>query len=153
MQSEIKVGQQVVRFDAEATKRLYVEAMAVAGADSCDCASCRNFAAQRNSVYPGDFVSLLKRLGVNPLVELEAFDYDFDLKQPRHLYGGWFPFCGELLEGADWRPEHNAGASEWWFTESFPSLGISAEKRVCAVEFLVEVPWTNPEESTVAHRS
>jgi hypothetical protein len=37
--------------DVEATRAGY-ETISAGGAESCDCAGCRNFLAQRDSVYP-----------------------------------------------------------------------------------------------------
>jgi hypothetical protein len=43
--------------DVEATRAGY-ETISVGGAESCDCAGCRNFLAQRDSVYPAEVLNL-----------------------------------------------------------------------------------------------
>jgi hypothetical protein len=140
MNTEIHVGPQVVVCDREATIALYANAMNVPGANQCGCVSCKNFAAQRSSVYPDEFLSVLKQLGGDPLRELEAFDYDFDNRE-RHLYGGWFVFCGELVEGTSWRPEQEPSRFSYWFTTSFPRGGLPTDVPLCAIEFCAEIPW------------
>jgi hypothetical protein len=87
MVTELRIGQQLVRIDTEATAALYRSADTHAGANECTCASCRNFAEQRATAYPDSFVALLRKLGVDSAKELEAFDYDFDDIGGMHLYG------------------------------------------------------------------
>ena len=99
MQSELRLLQQTVRFDREATTVLYWDTITVPDADECACISCKNFAAQRSKLYPEEFLKLLDDLGADSRKEWEAFDYDFERENsPDHLYGGWFLFCGELIE-------------------------------------------------------
>ena len=114
--------------------------MGLPGADECGCVSCKNFAAQRASIYPDEFLTLLKQVGADPSKELEAFDYDFGGRD-RHLYGGWFVFSGQLLEGAGWRPELQSRHFSYWFTDSFPHGGLPSDVPLCAVEFCAELPW------------
>ncbi len=58
-----------------------------------------------------------------------------------HLYGGWFLLCGEIAEGAEWRPAIESREFKYWFTENFPSGGSRSEGTLCAVEFCTSVPW------------
>jgi hypothetical protein len=142
MNTELRIGQQLITFDPEATVALYANPLTVAGANECSCTSCKNFAAQRTSVYPAEFLSLLSQLGADPLKELEAFDYGSGPENPkRRLYGGWFAFSGEVREGATWRPEHRQGTFTYWFTTNFPGGGLPQESKFCAVEFIAELPW------------
>jgi hypothetical protein len=93
MERELCFGQQKVRFDREATARLYRDIITVAGAECCACISCKNFAAQRTNVYPQEFLRLLNELGADASRDWEAFDYNFGPDNPHiHLYGGWFLF-------------------------------------------------------------
>jgi len=142
MNTEIRVGEQLAVCDRQATIALYENTVTAAGADDCSCAYCENFAAQRTKVYPHEFLRLLNQLGADPLKELEAFDYDFgpDNSQ-RHLYGGWFVFCGELAEGEAWRPKHEPDSFTYWFTTSFPNSGLPKHVKLCAIEFCTEIPW------------
>ena len=140
MNTNIRVGSQTLTFDREATAALYRETIATAGADACNCTSCKNFAAQRTAAYPLHFLELLERIGVDSRKELEVFDLDrVAANSTRRLYGGWFAFCGVITQGTDWRPDHNPGAFTYWTTNSFPSARFP--DGVCAIEFLCELPW------------
>ena len=55
-----------------ATIELYRSTITVPGADSCDCLYCRNFAEQRQTIYPEELKTLLDRLGADPTKEWEA---------------------------------------------------------------------------------
>lgn len=70
---EFRLGDQLIRYDREATANAY-SAFPGGGADRCSCAHCRNFAAQRTSIYPPDFRALLDQLGVDPNKEGEVYD-------------------------------------------------------------------------------
>ncbi len=145
MDEQIRIGQQVIRFDHEATIAFYERTLTKPGTEKCNCTYCKNFAAQRTAVYPEQFRDLLNKLGADSSKELEAFDYDFGQNNPhRHLYGGWFVFCGELIEGAEWRPEDRGADFSYWFTANFPTGGLP-QRQLCAVEFLTSVPWVLPE--------
>jgi hypothetical protein len=82
-------------------------------------------------------------LARNPLKEWEVFGYNFDPKNPRKqvLYGGWFLFVGALVEGSDKRPGPAQQSFAHWFTTSFPSGTLPTGLKLCAVEFLGEIPW------------
>ena len=145
MEVELSVGQQRIVFDRAATVALYRDTVTVAGADRCTCISCKNFAVQRSKAYPTEFLQFLKELGVDPLKEWEAFDYDFTENAPKHLYGGWFLFSGQLVEGSDKRPQRTQQTFTHWFTTSFPMGTLLTQVKFCAVEFLTEIPWIVPE--------
>jgi hypothetical protein len=121
---KIRLGGQHVRYNREATAALYEKKLTIAGADECGCTYCKNFAAQRTTIYPTGFLGLLEQLGVDQLKELEAFDYDFGQEKPIALYGGWFVFVGEIVEGKDWRPSTKLTPFSYWFTASFPIGGL-----------------------------
>jgi hypothetical protein len=142
MEREPYVGQQKILFDREATLALYLETITVPGAEKCTCISCKNFAAQRSRVYPKEFLQFLRELGVDPIKEREAFDYDFGPENLHmRLYGGWFLFVGELIEGVDKRPEGRPETFAHWFTTSFPTGTLPTGLKLCAVEFLAQIPW------------
>jgi hypothetical protein len=148
MERELCFGQQRIRFDREGTVLLYRDTITVADAERCTCTSCKNFAAQRTNVFPEEFLRFLKELGVDPSREWEIFDYDFGPEDPHiHLYGGWFLFCGELVEGSDRQTELGAGTFAHWFTNSFPDSTLPRELKLCAVEFLARIPWILREKS------
>lgn len=141
MTNEIQLGQQKAVFDRDATLGLYRETITIPGADRCTCISCKNFAAQRGKLFSRKFLKFLDELGIDPLKEWEAFDYNFDVKNPRKhvLCGGWFSFAGELVEGHDQRPEQKPFAH--WFTTPFPTGTLPPNLELWAVEFLADIPW------------
>jgi hypothetical protein len=120
MDASISVGTQKIRFDREATIELYRRTITAPGADSCDCLYCRNFAKQRLDIYPSEFKTLLDRLGADPTKEWETYELGSCTTKPNHrLYGGWFLFCGELVEGIAARSE--GLLFSYGFTTSFPN--------------------------------
>jgi hypothetical protein len=145
MDASISVGRQKIRFDREETIELYRGTASVPGADSCDCLYCRNFAKQRLTIYPDDFKKLLDRLGADRTKEWEAYELGPSSTKPDHrLYGGWFLFCGELVEGADVQAE--GLPFSFRFTNSFPNGTLPDDGiKICAVDFLAEIPWVLPE--------
>jgi hypothetical protein len=152
--TKLYVGQQKILFDREATVALYRQTIMVPGADQCSCISCKNFAAQRGTIFAETFLQFLNELGADPLKEWEAFDYDFDPKNPRKrvLYGGWFLFVGELVEGFDKRPEPAQQGFAHWFTTSFPAGTLPTGLKLCAVEFLQGFRPCADESVTMLHR-
>jgi hypothetical protein len=146
MDDLLQLGLQRVRFNREATILLYRDRIKP-GADTCHCTPCKNFAAQRGIVYSERFIQLLNDLGVDPLKEWEAFDCDSYETNGDHLYGGWFVFCGELIDGLDFKPPHELSERcEYWFTTSFPTYTLPEDAKSCAVGFHVKVPWILPRE-------
>lgn len=146
MDASISLGRQKIRFDRGRTIELYRGTITVPGADSCDCLYCRNFAEQRQTIYPEEFKTLLDRLGADPTKEWEAHDLGQCTTKPNHrLYGGWFLFCGELLEGADVKA--CGQPFSFRFTTSFPNATLPEGLKTCAVDFLAEIPWVFPEAS------
>jgi hypothetical protein len=141
MEKELTFGPQRVLFDREATVELYRQTITIPGADSCSCISCKNFAAQRGIVFPEEFCQFLGVLGIDARKEWEAFDYDFGVNPSGHLYGGWFLFVGELAEGPNKGIEPQQQPFAYWFTTSFPTGTLPSGLKLCAVEFLVRVPW------------
>lgn len=143
VETELYVGQQKILFDREATVALYLQTIMVPGADQCSCIPCKNFAAQRGTIFPETFLQFLNKLGADPLKEWEAFDYNFEPKNPRKrvLYGGWFLFVGELVEGLNKRPAPAQQGFAHWFTTSFPAGTLPTGLKLCAVEFVGEIPW------------
>jgi hypothetical protein len=95
----MQLGDQLIRFDRVCTSDAYAR-IEKPGAEECGCAMCRNFIAQRSRAYPSSFLVLLGRLGIDASKEGEVY-YLAPNKSGRRLYGGWFFFCGELLEAEE----------------------------------------------------
>ena len=62
--TEMRVGDQTIRYDRDATAAIY-GIMEYGFPEECGCAFCRNFAVQRNLVYPASFRALLEQLGTS----------------------------------------------------------------------------------------
>ena len=135
---ELRLGDQLARYDREATVRAYM-ALPSGGADRCSCVYCRNFAAQRATVYPQGFRALLEQLGIDPSKEGEVYDGTgpFDLRI--RLTGGWFYFVGELVEKGERLIQ--VGDFQYWFQPSFPRAPVSFGDCVAAIEFSVQISW------------
>ena len=93
--AEMQVGDQVIRYDREATAAIYAR-MTGGWADDCGCVGCRNLMAQRDVIYPVEFRVLLEQLGIDPNKEAEAFA-NGPLDNGLCHYGGWFFFVGEMV--------------------------------------------------------
>lgn len=85
--------------DAEATERAYAQA-SQGGAEECGCQTCRNYAAVRERVLPGAFVTFLRSVGVDPRKEGEAY-HCAQVARGQHHYGGWYHFIGHLQKTGD----------------------------------------------------
>jgi len=65
MMEQISLGDQIVCYDGVRTRAAYA-AMKNGSAERCGCPYCRNFLAQRSTVYPEGFRILLDQLGIDP---------------------------------------------------------------------------------------
>ena len=90
--TEMRVGDQTIRYDRDATAAVY-RTLEHGFAEGCGCIFCKNFAAQRNLIYPDSFRALLDQLGIDPNKEGEAFECG-PVEDGCHLYGG-----GSILWG------------------------------------------------------
>jgi hypothetical protein len=151
--TELRIGDQLIRFDREATIAAY-SAVTQGWADRCTCSGCRNFARQRDRVYPIEFRNLLNTLGIDPAKEGEAVHHG--PASGFQFYGGWFYFVGELLEKGesivsirrvpttvDPRRERSSVPEEfqYFIGTAFPRPPAAFGKSVAAVEFSTLLPW------------
>lgn len=140
---ELCLGDQMIRYDREATLAAY-GAMASSGADRCGCVHCRNFAAQRDTVYPPEFRALLTQLGIDPNKEGEVYDKVGPFDSRVRPTGGWFYFVGELIRPGEELMQ--AGDFQYWFQPSFPRPPACFIKSVGAIEFSLDIPWVLDED-------
>jgi hypothetical protein len=135
---ELRLGDQMVRYDRNATAAAYA-LMPSGGADRCGRVHCRNFAAQRDSIYNNEFRDLLNQLGVDSNKEGEVYDkvgpFDVGIRPT----GGWFYFVGQLVEPVEKMMQ--TGHLQYWFQPSFPRPPACFGERVAAIEFSLEAPW------------
>jgi len=143
LMEELRLGDQLIRYDREATAAAYSNLLS-GDADRCKCVYCRNFAAQRATVYPQAFRALLAQVGIDPKKEGEVYDAGGADERRMRPTGGWFYFVGELIEKGERLVQ--AGDFQYWFQPSFPKPPASFGKRVAAIEFSAEVPWVLEED-------
>jgi hypothetical protein len=94
--TQIKYRDWILDCDVEATRVGY-ETISAGGVEVCDCAGCRNFVAQRDSVYPAEVLNLFNELGVNYKRDAETY-HTARLEPGVHLYGSWFHFVGAIVK-------------------------------------------------------
>ena len=82
--------------DVAATRAGY-ETISAGGAETCGCAGCRNFLAQRDSAYPAEVLNLFNELGVNYKRDAETY-HTARLEPGLHLYGSWFHLVGAIVK-------------------------------------------------------
>jgi hypothetical protein len=112
------------------------------GADTCNCAGCRNFRVARADSFPADFLALLDKLGVDPRKDAEVY-HNARLAADRHDYGGWCHFVGTLDQTGDFLPvDLGDGFSVRMCHASAPTLPRLEGMQVVQVEFHAEaVQW------------
>ena len=140
-------GQWRYSVDRDATIAAYAETELGASDYLCDCSGCRNFRLARAQVFPGGFLALLDRLGIDPLKESEVFQYA-RLAPGRHSYGGWYHFIGTLDETGDFPPvKFEGGFAVYMCHGSAPRLRSLRGLPAVQLEFHTEtVPWLLDEE-------
>ena len=137
---DLQTGDQTIRFDREQTRRTYL-AIAQGDAERCRCASCLNFAAQRDSAYPESFRSFLDRLGIDPDKEGEV--YECGPEDELYIYGGWFYLAGEIVVRGERLVEDPATGFRCWFGDArrLPKPPADFGEKVIALEFITRIPW------------
>jgi hypothetical protein len=143
--TEMRIGDQTIRYDREATAAVY-RAIEHGDAEQCGCIFCKNFAVQRNLVYPASFKAILEQLGIDPNKEGEVFEYG-PAEDGCHVYGGWFYFLGEMVTAG--KRNFNATDShefELFFTANCPDAPAFRGGPLLAVEFTTHVKWVLPED-------
>ncbi len=142
--TEMRVGDQTIRYDSDATAAVY-GTLEHGDAEECGCTFCKNFAVQRELIYPASFRALLEQLGVDPNKEGEIFECG-PVEDGCHLYGGWFYFVGEMVTAGELN--HNAPDShqfEFFFTSTGPDAPAFRGGPRLTIEFTTHVKWVLPE--------
>jgi hypothetical protein len=111
---ELRIVEQFLRFNRELTRQAYA-LMNHGGTERCGCSYCRNFAAQRGTVYPPSFQTLLERLGIDLSKEGEV--YECGPVGEYRSYGGWLYFIGELGDAGKRIVCEDNSEFEYWFSE------------------------------------
>ncbi|MGA8273284.1 MAG: hypothetical protein WB919_17110 [Candidatus Sulfotelmatobacter sp.] len=141
---QIHLGDQIIRHDDSRTRAAYV-AMKSGSPERCGCVYCRNFAAQRSTLYPENFRRLLNELGIDPEKEGDVFEGG-GLEASLVEYGGWFYLAGELVETGERMTE--AGADfQYFFRRSHRPIALADfGDAVLALEFSARLPWVISDE-------
>ncbi|MHA7100678.1 hypothetical protein [Roseivirga pacifica] len=80
--------------DKEKTEQAYKE-FEHSGAESCACDYCKNFIAQRETLFPEEIKELLREVGVDYKKEIDVSELA-RLENGLHYYIGWFQFKGDF---------------------------------------------------------
>jgi hypothetical protein len=106
---------------------------------------CRNFAVQRNLVYPASFRALLDQLGIDPNKEGEAFEC-MPVEDGCHLYGGWFNLVGEMVTAGErnYNPPDSRNF-DLFFTTAHCRAPAFRGGPMLSIEFTTHVKWVLPE--------
>jgi hypothetical protein len=136
--TELRFGSYVILHDKAATVAAY-ERLARGEYERCHCSACRNFAAQRNSVFPEAALDLFSALGIDPEYEGEVFLYSRDRGTGLYTYGGWYYFVATILQDGD---IEELGKFSFHFGTSFPKPPPPFEGvPVLTVDFNVQLRW------------
>lgn len=95
----VKYKDWVIEVDEYRTRDVH-QREEVGGADMCECKPCKNFAANRENIYPNEIKELFINLGIDYKKECEAW-HMCKLDNGLHHYAVWFHFKGKVLEGKD----------------------------------------------------
>ncbi len=82
--------------DFSTTKNTYDNANP-GGADTCPCAYCKNFVANRDK-YLGEAKEFFQSIGIDYKKDCETY-WTTKLENGKHLYNGWFHFKGKIVSG------------------------------------------------------
>jgi hypothetical protein len=138
--TEMRIGDQTIRYDRDATAEVY-GTINHGDADECGCMFCKNFAVQRDLVYPASFRALLEAVGIDPAKEGEVFQYG-SAEDGDYIYDGWFYLVGEMVaageKNTNLADSHNF---EFWFTSHCPDAPEFRGRPLLAVEFTTHVNW------------
>ncbi len=141
---QIQAGDYIIGHDRDLTRNAYAS-MKSGDAERCGCSYCRNFAAQRGTVYPGTFRLILDQLGIDPAKEGEVYESGPDGRL--RVYGGWFYFAGELCaKGTRATDAHSGFQHGFADAKTLPKPTVDFGDKVLAIEFIARLPWVMPEQ-------
>ena len=138
-------GNQVVRHDRSRTTEAY-KTVAVGGAAQCKCSYCRNFIAQRGSIYPVGFIALLDELEIDPDKEGEVYEFG-PAKEGYRCYGGWFFFVGQILEAGESKSENDGVTYQISDGKQLPQPDGDFGLDLLALNFNLALPWVLKKEA------
>jgi hypothetical protein len=140
---QIQLGDQIIRYDEKRTRTAYA-AMKSGSAERCGCPYCRNFIAQRRSVYPEGFRPVLDQLGIDS--EKEGDVFELGPEGSLVLYNGWFYLAGELIEAGEHLTEGGPNLQYFFRASHRPKALADFGEEVLALEFSTKLPWVLSEQ-------
>lgn len=134
-------GQWVYTVDRGGTIAAY-ERAECGGADTCDCAYCRNFRLARVHVFPEAFPAFLDQLGIDANKDAEVY-HTHQVLPGQHFYAGWFHFVGSLEATGDFpQVEFGSAFKVWMCSANAPRLAAFKDLPVVELNFSCDaVPW------------
>lgn len=148
MKTKVSFKEWKLEADKELTQQTYLK-IVKASAESCGCNHCKNFAAQRDTIYPSQIKELLGQLGIDFMKETEISHFA-KLKNGLHYYSGWFHFKGTFT-GNDCTVPFDGGYTYDLtpITDNF-SIGFRHDnllthfknkKNLVQIDFGCQIPW------------
>lgn len=138
--------------DFDRTKHVY-DKIQRGSPEICRCNDCKNFASNRDNIYPIEVKNLLKELGIDYKKESEIYHLA-RLDNGLHQYGGWFHFKGTITIGIDCKIDLGGGRRSLDITPVTDRFGIGFTKdwsltyfedidrnSLIQVEFIAESEW------------
>ena len=148
----LRIGDQLIRHDRACTEEAHKKIL-VPWTQQCPCGFCRNFGSQRETVYPPGFLKLLNQLGIDAMKEGEVYDLG-PAGIGKRRYGGWFFFCGELLESGE-KLTTQDGISYFVIGPGrmpSPNPRDAFGEHPLALDFTTEIPWVLDEDPVANYR-
>lgn len=90
----VRINNYEIEYDPKATSEAY-QKIEMGTPELCLCSFCQNYLAQREGLFPPEFIKLTKQFGINILKETEVFHMK-ELHQGVHLYSGWYHLVGHI---------------------------------------------------------
>ena len=136
--------------DSELTKLTYNDVV-VGSPESCNCNDCRNFANNREEIYPDEVKKLFNEFGIDYKKESEICHYCRQ-GDGLHVYGGWFHFKGRF-RGKNCTVPMNSGGYTLELTPINDKFNIgfhyssaltffNNKENLVQIEFETKTPWT-----------
>lgn len=108
--------------DFQRTKEVY-ERTESGGSEMCECTPCKNFAANKENIFPDEIKELFSNLGIDYKKECETW-HMCKLDNGLHHYSAWFHFKGKLIEGKNCIIPTGKETSIFDLTEVNPAFSI-----------------------------
>jgi hypothetical protein len=134
-----------------ATRRAY-KGLTAGGADICACDGCRNFALQRERIFPDALRNFFDRSGIDYRREIEVA-HICKLANGKHSYLGWFYCVGTIVSSVSannsailYNRAQYVRIDEDFIIALQPhascKVGAFKDMSVIEIDFYVDIPWT-----------